>query len=131
MTDPAERIEERLLVLRCQAADEAAFEQLVARYQPRLRYFLRKLLGGRGGDVDRADDVLQDVWFDVIRALPRLQDAGAFPAWVYRIARDRAFRQLRGPAGPRALEESHDIASNGDSEDDRFGPEDAAAVHAA
>src|SRR5213075_3231138 len=101
MTDPADRIEERLLVLRCQAADEAAFEQLVARYQPRLRYFLRKLLGG---DADRADDALQDVWFDVIRALPRLQDAGAFAAWVYRIARDRAFRQLRRPAAPRALE---------------------------
>ena len=35
MSDPADRIYERLMVLRCQAGDEAAFGELVERYGPR------------------------------------------------------------------------------------------------
>src|SRR4051812_44770159 len=91
MTDTADELYERLLVLRCQAGDEAAFAELVERYQPRLRYYLRKMLAG----TDRADDVYQDVWFDVFRAVPRLANPGAFRAWLYRITRDRALRELR------------------------------------
>src|SRR5262245_17265757 len=92
MSDPAERLYQRVLVLRCQAGDEAAFAALVGEYGPRLRYYLRRLLGGRGAE---AEDVLQDVWLDVYRAVPRLADPTAFPAWLYRIARDRAARLFR------------------------------------
>src|SRR5688500_13895608 len=92
MTDPQlDRLYERLLVLRCQTGDEAAFTEIVARYTPRLRVYLRQMLG----DAHAADDALQDVWLDVLRAVGRLQDAGAFAAWLYRIARDRAYRLLR------------------------------------
>src|SRR5439155_20160187 len=92
MTDTTDRLYETVLVLRCQAGDDAAFTELVERYQPRLRYYLRKLLFG----VREPDDVLQEIWFDVFRAIPRLIDAGAFRAWLYRIAHDRALRELRG-----------------------------------
>ena len=93
MTDPQlDRLYERVLVLRCQTGDEAAFAEIVARYTPRLRLYLRQMLGG---DAHTADDALQDVWLDVFRALGRLDDAGAFAAWLYRIARDRAYRILR------------------------------------
>jgi RNA polymerase sigma-70 factor (ECF subfamily) len=90
MTDTPDRLYERVLVLRCQAGDQAAFAELVERYQPGLRYFLRKMLHEHG-----AKDALQDVWLDVFRSLSRLADLGAFRAWLYRIARDRAFRELR------------------------------------
>src|ERR1700704_3773579 len=82
MSDEAERLYEHLLVLRCQTGDENAYRELVARFGPRLLYFLRKLVFR----VDRADDLAQDVWIDVLRQLPRLKDAGAFTAWLYRIA---------------------------------------------
>jgi RNA polymerase sigma-70 factor (ECF subfamily) len=91
MTDTTDRLYETLLVLRCQAGDEAAFAELVERYQPRLRYYLRKMLR----DVHGAEDALQDVWLSVFRAVARLADVGAFRAWLYRIARDRALRELR------------------------------------
>src|SRR5580704_15164394 len=91
MTDSAEHLYERVLILRFQTGDEAAFTELVERYHVRVRYYLRKMLG----DAHLADDALQDVWLDVFRALPRLADPGAFAAWLYRIARDRAFRMLR------------------------------------
>src|SRR5205085_12653515 len=86
MTDAADRLYERLLVLRCQAGDEAAFAELVGRYGPRLAYYLRKMLG------PDADDALQEVWLDVVRGVGRLADPGAFPAWLYRVARVRVLR---------------------------------------
>lgn len=100
MTDAAERLYEQLLVLRCQAGDEAAFEELVARYHPRLRYYLRRLLP----HPDQADDVLQEVWLAVFRALPRLADPAALAAWLYRIARDKAAVQWRGQPPEHGLD---------------------------
>src|SRR5438105_3226823 len=91
MTDTPDRLYERVLVLRCQAGDEDAFAELVERYQPRLRYFLRKMLR----PAEATEDALQDVWLAVFRGLARLADVGAFRAWLYRIARDRALRELR------------------------------------
>jgi RNA polymerase sigma-70 factor, ECF subfamily len=126
MTDPAERLYERVLVLRCQAGDEAAFAELVERYAPRLRYYLRKLLG----NTHAAEDALQEVWLDVFRSVPRLADPGAFPAWLYRIARDRACRTLRGLRRiPRPLAEA-DLIEEGE-EEETWSAEDAARIHAA
>lgn len=117
---------ERLLVVRCQTGDREAFRELVERFSPRLRYFLRKM-APRG---DRADDLLQETWADVFRQLPRLQDAGAFTAWAYRIARGKAnLEHRRNERRP---------PTNGDVElvaapetEPRFSPEDAARVHRA
>lgn len=126
MTDAADRIYERILVLRCQAGDEGAFQELVERFGPRLRYFLRKLLG----EASAAEDVLQEVWLDVFRGLPRLTAAGAFPAWLYRIARDRAYRELRKRrTDVRPLLEADAATESTNGVD--FTAEDAAAVHAA
>jgi RNA polymerase sigma-70 factor, ECF subfamily len=126
MTDDADRLYERLLVLRCQAGDEAAFAELVDRYQPRLRYYLHKMLAGVGD----ADDVLQDVWLDVFRSFARLNAAGAFRAWLYRIAHGRAvkvFRKRRLPLEPLHEEVIDDATQDADT----FQSEEAERVHAA
>src|SRR5690348_13923529 len=96
---------ERLLVLRAQASDAAAFAELIERYQRRLRYYLVKMLGG-----DRADDAMQEVWFDVFRALPRLREAERFSPWLYRIARDRAYREWRKRRAPIESRNGVDVA---------------------
>jgi RNA polymerase sigma-70 factor (ECF subfamily) len=124
MADQTERLYERVLVLRCQAGNEPAFAELVERYAPRLRYYLRKMLG----DAHAAEDALQDVWLDVLRALPRLLDAGAFAAWLYRIARDRACRVTRRQRKDRPLVEA-DVPAEEDREE--FSAADAEAVHQA
>ena len=56
---------------------------------------------------DRADYVLQEVWVDAYCGLARLAAPAAFSTWLYRIARDRAYRELRasGRANYVALEE--------------------------
>jgi RNA polymerase sigma-70 factor (ECF subfamily) len=125
MDDIAERVYRSVLVVRCQAGDRAAFEELVALYQPRLRYFLGRMVG----DDHAADDLLQEVWFDVYRGVARLADPGAFPAWLYRIARRRALGQLRKGRPPVASLEGIDLADEG--EDGEFSADDAERVHAA
>jgi RNA polymerase sigma-70 factor (ECF subfamily) len=126
MTDSVDRLYERVLVLRCQTGDESAFTELVARYQPRLRCYLRKLLR----DTTAAEDALQEVWLDVLRAVARLADAGAFRAWLYRVARDRALRELRKRRPPcRPLPEAELTGAAGGGPDPAA--DDVARVHAA
>ena len=91
MSDDAARLHERVLVLRCQTGDDSAFMELVEQYHARLHSYLRTLLRS----ADRVDDALQEVWFDVFRSVPQLADPSAFSAWVYRIAHNRAMRELR------------------------------------
>lgn len=126
MPEIAEQLYERLLVLRCQTGDELAFAELVDRYHARLRYYVRKMLDQAAS----ADDVLQDVWFDVFRRLPALREPAAFRAWLYRIARDRVFTLSRraGPQFENLLE--HEPSDDADEEEE-FSPEDVRRLHEA
>ena len=124
MSDQAERLYERLLVLRCQTGDENAYRELVSRFGPRLRYFLRKV----SPRADRADDLAQEVWIEVLRQLPRLKDAGAFTAWLYRIAHGKAMLDARRNGRvPATTPEIDQVAVK----EQEFSPEDAAQIHAA
>src|ERR1700722_19159172 len=99
MKDGATQLYERLLVLRCQAGDEAALGELIARHSPGLRFFLRRMTG----QAETADDLLQETWTDVYRKINRLQRPDAFSAWIYRIARDKAYREMRRPSRNASL----------------------------
>lgn len=126
MNDAAERVFDQLLVLRCQTGDEAALNELIARYSPGLRFFLRKMTGNAAV----ADDLLQETWFDVYRKLNTLREPGAFAAWLYRIARDRAYREMRRrPATHLAVDEN--LTELVAAEEKEFTPAEADAVRAA
>jgi RNA polymerase sigma-70 factor, ECF subfamily len=117
----ADSLVDQLLVLRCQTGDEAAFAELVGRYHRRLRYYLQKML-----DAQRVDDALQELWLDVFRSIGKLKEPRAFSAWVYRLARDRAYRNLR-----RAEDRTRDLAQLDlpDVADVAFCAEDAEEIH--
>jgi RNA polymerase sigma-70 factor, ECF subfamily len=129
-----DRLYQRVLVLRCQTGDEAAFTEIVARYSPRLRVYLRQMLGGSANrDAHAADDALQDVWLDVLRSIGRLDDAGAFATWLYRIARDRAYRILRrrGIVRMTRMEDAAEVpAAQSAADDAALNGEAATIVHA-
>jgi len=126
MGDEAERLYERVLVLRCQTGDEDAYRELVLRFGPRLRYFLLKLTVR----TDRVDDLVQETWLDVLRQLPRLQDAGAFTAWLYRIAHGKAM--LDGRRSGREVVVTGEVEDVVDEQSEpTFSPDDAVRIHAA
>ncbi len=105
MRESLERLSDLILVLRIQSGDEEAFAGLVAKYSPRLRFFLKKLLGE---DEHRVDDALQDVWLSAYRGIQRLKNPQASSAWLFRIAHDRAAKEYRRRKLPtQPLEESH------------------------
>jgi RNA polymerase sigma-70 factor (ECF subfamily) len=125
MSDPADGLYQRVLVLRCQAGDGDAFAELVERYNPRLGYYLRKMLPA----TSPVEDALQEVWCDAFAGLPGLKEPAALPAWLYRLARARAAREARQrrPAW-RPLDEA-DLCGPAAGPDD-FSAEDAARIHA-
>jgi RNA polymerase sigma-70 factor, ECF subfamily len=92
---PHDRLNDELLVLRCQEGDAEAFEALVGRWQRRLWRYAWRLTG----DESAAWDALQEAWIGISRGIGRLADAAAFPAWAYRIVsnkcRDSIRRDLR------------------------------------
>ena len=91
MGSSADSADERELVLRARLGDRGAFRRLIDLYDPRLAYFVRRILG----DEDSTLDVLQNVWLTVHRGLGRLQAVDAFRVWLYRIAHDQAVTELR------------------------------------
>jgi RNA polymerase sigma-70 factor (ECF subfamily) len=125
LSQSADRLYEQVLLLRCQAGDEAAFVEIVTSYDPRLRYFLRKLVH----QAHLVDDLLQEVWLDVHRGLPKLRDLAAFRAWLYRIAHDRAVRNLRQRERVTALPDDFELSDEAD--ETSFTVDDVAHIHAA
>ena len=87
-----ETLYEQTLVIRSQLADDAAFEELLELYGPRLLLFTQRTLQSSPESVA---DVTQEIWVAIYRALPRLQDVSKFRPWAFRIARDCIFREYR------------------------------------
>ncbi len=73
------------LVARLRRRDPRAFDDLYARYHPRLFGFLVRLSGRR----DVAEDLFQDTWLAVARHAGRLAEDTDLAAWLFTIARNR------------------------------------------
>ncbi len=122
-----DKLYEKFLILSYQLGDDLAFEQLVHRYHPKLRYYLRKLLGQ---DSD-ADDILQETWLEAHAAREKLRATEAFAAWVYRIAHNKAMGFLRKQKRlPKFLPDADLPEIESPATEEPFSPEAAAAIHA-
>ena len=119
----AAKLIEQVLLLRCQIGDKDAFAELIERYQRPLRYFISRLLENS----EMTEDIFQDTWLTVIRRIHTLREIDAFGTWLYRIARNKVYEQLRREKKLSELDEN--IAVANDTEDDAFSPEDAVKVH--
>ncbi len=75
--------------------DEAAFVQLVERYQGPLLRLALVYAGGRAV----AEDVVQDTWLGVLQGIHKFEGRSSFKTWLFRIlvnrARTRAEREGR------------------------------------
>jgi RNA polymerase sigma factor (sigma-70 family) len=76
------------------AEQDQLIAEAVERDQPRLRSFIRK----RVLDIGDAEDVLQDVFYELISAYRMMEPAEQVTAWLFRVARNRItdlFRRKR------------------------------------
>jgi RNA polymerase sigma-70 factor (ECF subfamily) len=91
----AERKEESLidldLVRRCQAGEDAAFEQLVVRYQRKVY----TIALGMVRSPDDAMDIAQEAFIKVHRYLGNFQGSSSFYTWLYRIIVNLCIDHLR------------------------------------
>src|SRR5215207_3321181 len=117
-------LEERLTVLLAGQGDREAFRTLVDRYDRRLLYFVRRILG----ETDGALDILQSVWLTVHQGLWKLQATTAFRVWLYRIAHDRAVTELRRKTRRPLLFEEIDPCQHPDTAGDEEGAFDNAEL---
>ena len=127
--DGSEKILERLLVLRCQMGDSAALEELFARYDARIGYYLRRLLS----DAEMAADAQQETWVKVVRGIRGLKEPEAFAVWLYRIARSKAIDQLNTNKRFKASEldvAAEELLNAGSAADEELPRADAERIHA-
>lgn len=118
-----DKIIEQVLVLRCQIGDKEALAELIDLYQAPLRYFISRL----SINPEMAEDTLQDTWLTVIRRIYSLKKLDAFSTWLYRIARNKVYQQLRRKKMLSKFNDNITVPNN--AEDDIFSPEDAAKIH--
>jgi RNA polymerase sigma-70 factor, ECF subfamily len=80
-----------LLVRQAIDGDERALRTLWSQYAPRVDAVVRRLVG----DSDEAEDVAQEVWIQIFRALPGFRGDAQFGTWAHRIAVNRTLNALR------------------------------------
>lgn len=127
MSDEGGTAEERLTVVLAQQGDGTAFRSLVERYDRRLLYFLRRILG----DSEECFDALQSVWLSVHRSLRKLAAPEAFRVWVYRIAHAEAVSHLRKRTRDPLADEGSALTETAESPTQDPHLDNAELVHAA
>jgi RNA polymerase sigma factor (sigma-70 family) len=107
---PPERMENILIVAASQAErseQNRRISEVIERERRRLFQFIRK----RVGDPGDAEDILQDVFYELIEAYRLMQPIEQAGAWLYRVARNRIidrFRKRTIDRGNQATGRAHD-----------------------
>ena len=74
-----------------QEGDKKAFDQLVIKYKDRLYNFIYRIVN----DVDLAEDLTQDTYVKVYLNKNSYKEIYKFSTWMYTIAKNLAFTELR------------------------------------
>ena len=85
------RLVDAALVAACRRGEPGAFEELVARTQHRVYGLAYRLVGDRG----EAEDVAQEAYLRVFRALGSFREEARFETWLHRIVTNAAMTHLK------------------------------------
>lgn len=98
---PVETRVDNDLIEHCLAGDQAAWQDLVNKYQ-RLVYSVAHTLCPQPEDVS---DVFQQVWMELYQQLAQLRQVKALPAWLITVTRRRSYALIRSKHGSEQLNE--------------------------
>ena len=95
------------LLGRLRRGDEAAFVELVSRYQQPMLRLARSLVPSQAV----AEEAVQDTWMGVVRGLDRFEGRASLKTWLFRILANRARsagerEHRQAPADSRAVDPS-------------------------
>jgi RNA polymerase sigma-70 factor (ECF subfamily) len=101
-------MEEKQLVRLAQEGSPAAFEELVAKYQPKVFSMALSFTRNR----EAADDLAQEVFLKAYLALPRFHGKSEFGTWLYRISINhvRDFLRKKGRAKEVSLDDVPEVS---------------------
>ena len=83
--------EDSSLIARCQEGDPLAFEELVRKYQKSITNLVYHYIGHKG-DVE---DIAQKIFVKIYFSLPKFDNKRPFFPWLYRIAINQCYDELR------------------------------------
>ena len=83
--------EEQDLLRRLQRGERQCLARLVDRHGEALMQYLHSILRNR----ERAEDAFQDTWVLVVRKIHRCDAGRPFAPWLFRVARNRAYDEIR------------------------------------
>lgn len=117
--------EEQELVERLKRRDEAAFNAFVLRYQDRVFRVLLRMLGDRA----EAEDLAQEVFISIFKAIESFRGDSQLATWVYRVATNHCRNRLKYLARRRRqltddFDEEDAAGAQGASTPDRQGTPD-------
>src|SRR5690348_11462993 len=108
LTSPV--VDDATLVERLRAGDEAAFVELVQRYQSRMLRLAEATVGSRAV----AEEVTQETWLGVVRGVERFEGRSSLKTWMFRIllnrARSAAGKEVRAGRPQDDVEERFDAS---------------------
>jgi len=79
------------IVQRARDGDLQAFRSIHEEYSRRILNFIYRMVDSR----EDAEDLTQNVFLRAFHEIGRLQDAGRFESWLYRIARNEVYQTFR------------------------------------
>ena len=91
MASGDDEIDETTLVARLRQRDERAFTWMVRRYQDRVFGLVFRMLGDR----QEAEDLAQEVFVTVFKAIDSFRGESLFTTWLYRIATNHCRNRLK------------------------------------
>ena len=114
---PSEPLDE-VTLRRAQRGDQRAWRDLVERFQRPVHALIWRLLAGRSRH--RVEDLTQETFVRVLRALPRFDPAGpaSLSTWILTIATRLTLNELRRPE-PTGLDDEPAAAERTDADAER------------
>lgn len=95
------------LLVEAAREDPAAFADLVRRHQDHLFNFLYRMTGNR----EDAEDLAQETFVRIFRALPRFRSGSPFKPWMYKIAVNLAINHYNAKKPTSQLADEYPSAS--------------------